>query len=107
MDHFKNFVEDKSIKVGSKKHALTNNDYVIPIIVKNELPYIHLRPYTDQEWLAFHHSALTSETNWEPTCLYSSGSIANEIWHDTQSSTPQSPSDATFNECGCFRNINQ
>ena len=48
VEYFKNFVDDKSIEVGDKKHTLTNDNYTIPITIKNSLPYIALRPCTDE-----------------------------------------------------------
>ena len=39
---------------------------------------------------------LTSDVDWDPTFLDSSGGVGNEIWHEAQQSTPQGPSNGTF-----------
>ena len=78
MDHFKNFVDDNSIKVGGKKHILTNYNYMIPVTIDNILPCMPLSPYTDEEWLTSLHVVLTSDVDWDPTFLDSSGSVDNK-----------------------------
>ena len=50
---------------------------------------------------------LSSDVNLDRTCLDSTGSVDNEIWHEAQSYIPQFPSDTTFNDHGDFRDINQ
>jgi hypothetical protein len=35
----------------------------------NGLPYIHIRPYTDEEWTWLPHVILTSDVDWDPTVL--------------------------------------
>ena len=49
MEWFKNIVDDRSIRVGGTQRIMTNDNYIIPITIKNGLPYIPLRPYTDSE----------------------------------------------------------
>ena len=61
--YFKNFVDDKSIKVGCKKHILTNDNYMIPVAIKNGLSCMPLHPCTDQEWLTLRHVALTPDVD--------------------------------------------
>ena len=49
MEHFKATVDDKSIKVGGKQHIITNDDYVLPLSIKNGLPYLSIKPFTDDQ----------------------------------------------------------
>ena len=49
VEHFKKNVDDKSIKVGGKQQILTNDDHMIPIAIKNGLPFMPFLPYTYQE----------------------------------------------------------
>ena len=86
VDHYKIFVDDKSIKIGGKQHVLNNYNQMIPITIKNDLPCMFLCPHMEQELLTLPCAALTSDVDWGPTCLDSPGSIGNEIWYDTKSS---------------------
>ena len=66
-----------------------------------------LFPCTDQEWLALTYIVIITDAYWDPTCLDSPYDIENEIWYNAQSCIPQCPSDATFNEHGEFKKINE
>ena len=48
VEYFKNFVENKSIKVGDKQDILTNDNHMTPVSIKNGLLYIPLCTCTDQ-----------------------------------------------------------
>jgi hypothetical protein len=61
LDWYKSDVNDKSIKVpGGLQHIQTNDGYAIPINIKDGLPYVRIRPYTDKEWDTLPHVILTS-----------------------------------------------
>ena len=65
-----NDVNDRSIKVhGGLQRILTLDGYVIPINIVAGLPYMSLRPYTDDEWDTLPHVILTSDMDWDPTVL--------------------------------------
>jgi hypothetical protein len=50
LEWYKNDVNDKSIKVPSGLQRIQTNDgYAIPINIKEDLPYVQIRPYTDAE----------------------------------------------------------
>jgi hypothetical protein len=56
LEWYKNDVNDKSIKVpGGLQRIQTNDSYAIPINVKDGLPYVQVRPYTDEEWDTLPH----------------------------------------------------
>jgi hypothetical protein len=66
----KNDVDDRFIKVpGGLQRIQTNAGYVIPINIQNGLPYVKMRPYTDEEWDTLPHVILTSDVNWDPAVL--------------------------------------
>ena len=44
------------------------------------------------------HEVLTSDTDWDPTCLGSPGNFDNKTWCDAQSSMHKDPSNTTFND---------
>ena len=60
---------DKSIYVGGLQHLRTSDDYYIPLIIKNGLPRLKIRPYTDREWNTLPQVILTSPMEWDPTVL--------------------------------------
>ena len=50
LKHFGNDVNDKSVKVeGGTQRILTLDGYILPLDIKNGLPYLRMRPYTDKE----------------------------------------------------------
>jgi hypothetical protein len=57
-----NDVNDCSIKIEGGRQQLTTPDgYVIPINVRHGLPYITMRPFTDEEFKELPHIVWTSE----------------------------------------------
>jgi hypothetical protein len=70
LEWYKNDVNDRSIKVpGGLQRIQTNDGYVIPISIQDGLPYVKMRPYTDEEWDTLPHVILTSDVNWDPAAL--------------------------------------
>ena len=45
LEHFKNSVDDKSLKAGGKQHIWTPESFLIPLNIVNGLPYMRIRPY--------------------------------------------------------------
>ena len=73
--------------------------------IRGTLPYMPLRPYTDNERRTLPHVILTSDIDWGPTCLDCNGQLDNEEWFYAQSSFPDGPASKLFNEYGEYRNI--
>ena len=48
IEAYNNKVDDKSIKLGGKQIIETTDGYSIPLNIKNSLPRMKLRPYTDK-----------------------------------------------------------
>ena len=69
IEWYENDVNDKSIKVGSKQRILTNYGYIFPLSIKDGLPYLKLRPYTDDTWEDLPYIILTSDINWDHSIL--------------------------------------
>ena len=61
MESYKTIVDDRAIKCGGRQLIQTLDGYVIPHSIKNALPRIKLRPYTNKEWIDLPHVMLTSE----------------------------------------------
>ena len=57
------------MKVGGLQCIITNDEYVMPINFTNGLPYIPMRPYTDEEWVKLPHVLLTADKKWDPRVL--------------------------------------
>jgi hypothetical protein len=70
LEWYKNDVNDRSTKVpGGLQRIHTNDGYVIPIIIQDGLPYVKMRPYTDEEWDTLPHVIVTSDATWDPAVL--------------------------------------
>jgi hypothetical protein len=83
-----NDVNDHFIKIDGGRQRLTTPDgYVIPIDVKRGLPYITMRPFTDEKFKELPHVLWTSEDDWDPTSLDSV--ISNDPnWYEVEPSPP-------------------
>ena len=68
LEHHKNHVGNKSIKVGGKQLISTIDGHVHPIDIINGLPYTPMRPFTNEEWKKLPHVVWTSDTLWDPFC---------------------------------------
>ncbi|CAJ1950921.1 unnamed protein product [Cylindrotheca closterium] len=71
MEHFKIVVDDKSTKVGGQQRLTTPDGFVLPLDIRNGLPYLQMRPPTDRELSNpdIPHVVLTSDTDWDPSVL--------------------------------------
>jgi hypothetical protein len=70
LEWYKNDVNDKSMHVpGGLQRIKTLDGYIIPLIVKDGLARLDIRPYTDHEFDTLPHFFLTSEIEWDPTVL--------------------------------------
>jgi hypothetical protein len=103
-------VDDRSIKVGGKQQIKTLDGYIIPLDIKSGLPYVKMRPYTDQEWELLPHVVLTGDGDWNPSVL-DHDLIDDEQWFDAVSDFPDaldgSPFDAegNYTECGYLPDV--
>ena len=60
-------VNEKSVQVpGGLQRIETPDGYVHPIQIKDGLPYVALRPYTDEEWKTLPHVHWTRDSDWDP-----------------------------------------
>jgi hypothetical protein len=96
-----NDVNDRSIKIDGGRQRLTTPDrYVIPIDVKRGLPYITMRPFTDEEFDELPHVLWMSEDDWDPTSLDSVISD-DPNWYEVEPSPPLP--NPMYDEYGEFR----
>jgi hypothetical protein len=94
-------VNDHSIKIDGGRQRLTTPDgYVIPIDIRCGLPYITMRPFTDEEFEELSHVLWTSEDDWDPTSLDSVISD-DPNWYKVEPSPPLP--NPMYDEYGEFR----
>ena len=96
IEHCKNTVDDRSIKVGGGQQITTLDNYKIIMSIRNALPYMSLRPYADKEWKGIPHVIVISDVDWYPTVLECEGQVDNEKWFDAQSSFSDGPTNKHF-----------
>jgi hypothetical protein len=96
-----NDVNDRSIKIDGGGQRLTTADgYIIPIDIRRGLPYITMRPFTDEEFEELPHVLWTSEDDWDPTSLDSVISD-DPNWYEAEPSPPLP--NPMYDEYGEFR----
>ena len=103
LEHYKNDVNDKSLRVpGGLQRITTNDGYVHPLTIKNGLPYVSIRPFTDEEWDTLPHVVWTSDVEWDPSVL--DCTIEDqETWYDALSDIEGGILHSPFDEYGKYR----
>ena len=82
LEHYGWFVHDKSPTKSSRKPFIRSIEgYLIPLSIRDGLPYLQLRPYTDDEWNTLPKIIATNPLPWDPTCL---DYIVDDSWYDEQ-----------------------
>ena len=69
IEHYKNIVNDRSMKVGGSQHVHTHHGYILPLDIINGLPYLKMCPNTDEEFNTLPHVVLTGGNQWDPRVL--------------------------------------
>ena len=103
LEAHKQGVHDKSIKVGGKQRIETLDGYIIPLNIRQGLPYMSIRPYTDAEWDNLPHVILTADIDWNPSIL-DHEQEDNEEWFNAMEDLPNLTPDPLFDEYGDYRN---
>ena len=103
LEWFKNDVNDRSVKIpGGLQRILTLDGYAIPINIEDGLPYISMKPYTDEQWDTLPQVILTSDAEWNPTVL-DHRLDDNDDWFDAISDLQSNPTTNLFDEFGNYR----
>lgn len=103
LEWFKNDVNDRSMKVkGGLQRIETNDGYVHPLNIKNGLPYVSMRPYTDDEWEELPHVVWTSDVEWNPSVLDHEIEDEDE-WYDAITDMQEGIIQSPFDEFGNYR----
>ena len=103
IEDFKNDVNDKSVKVpGGLQRIRTNDGHVFPLNIRDGLPYLRMRPFTDREFDELPHVILTSDRDWDPSVLDHCFDD-DDAWYDAISDLEEDPSANLFDEYGNYR----
>jgi len=101
MEHYKNKVDDRSCKVGGTQCITTNDGYVFPMDIRDGLPYLTLRPFTDEEWETLPHVVMTSDEDWDPSVL-DNKITDDEEWYNAQEKASETTRASPFDIVGDF-----
>ncbi|HEY9709439.1 MAG TPA: hypothetical protein V6D48_14645, partial [Oculatellaceae cyanobacterium] len=102
LEAHKQLVDDKAIKVGGKQRIQTLDGYIIPLNMRQGLPYMTIRPYTDKEWETLPHVILTADVDWDPSIL-DCEQEDNEEWYNAMEDLPKLTPYPLFDEYGDYR----
>ena len=101
IEHFKNHVDDKSHVAGGSQCIKTLDGYGIPLVMKDGLARLKIRPYTDAEFDTLPHVFLTGESSWDPSVM-DCDLIDQDNWHDAIDGLDD-PNLKRFDEFGNYR----
>jgi hypothetical protein len=90
LEHYHNTVEDRSHTIGGNQRIITLDDYIIPLHIRQGLPYMDMRCPTDDELSSLPHVVLTSNIDWDPSVLENEINLATN-WSDSVQDLPQTP----------------
>jgi hypothetical protein len=102
LEHYKNNVNDRSLHLGGLQRVKTLDGYVIPLNIKDGLPRLELRPYTDKEWDQLPHVIMTAETDWDPSVI-DHALDEDEHWFDAVEALEENPTINVFDEYGNYK----
>jgi Reverse transcriptase (RNA-dependent DNA polymerase) len=101
IEHFKNFVDEKSKRIGGTQCIKTLDGYAIPLVIQNGLARLKIRPYTDEEFDKLPHVFLTSESLWDPSVM-DDDPLDKAQWYDAIEGLDD-PNSPRFDEFGNYR----
>ena len=74
-------IDDRSKFAGGKQCIRTIDGYVLPLDFIQGLPYVPMRPFSDEEWDTLPHVVFTADVDWEPSVADKTVSD-KETWFD-------------------------
>ena len=97
-------VDEKSSRVpGGLQRIKTPDGYVHPIRIKDGLPYVSLRPYTNTEWETLPHVIWTRDSDWDPSIFDHEFDEGCDEWYDALMDHAENPHWEIFDEFGNYR----
>ena len=98
LEYYKTRVNDKSKKItGKTPSIITLEGQEIPMETRKGLPYISLRPGTDEEWKILPRVEVTSHHEWDPSVL---DCVVDEEWYKNRPKIPMHPGESIHDEQG-------
>ena len=76
-------VEDRAAHLGGEQHIQTPEGYILPLDIKNGLPYLNIRPFTPNEWETLPHVHMTRDIVWN-SARYDSKPSESDEWFEQQ-----------------------
>ena len=100
LEAYKQDVNDRSLRTpGGLQRILTVDGHEIPLVIRNGLPYLNIRPHTDREFDTLPHVIMTSDSDWDPSILDCDPTDVTKS-PDTRDMTPEWPIHENFNQFG-------
>ena len=98
LEHFGWTVHDKSPRITSHDAYCESPEGVrIPFSFKGGLPFMALRPFTDDEWTTLPHIMASSPHPWDPTCL---DVHVEDSWYSAQPTSSPYILESDYDEFG-------
>ena len=69
MESFGLLIDDKSHVIGGTQCIVTNEGYVVPLHIRNDLPYMSMSQPTDADMASFPHVFFCPDFPWDPSYL--------------------------------------
>ena len=69
LEAFGLYVDDKSRNAGGSQCIVTNEGYIVPLNIRDGLPYLSMSPPSDEDVASLPHVFFTADTTWDPTVL--------------------------------------
>jgi len=96
-------VSDQHQAFGGLQCMVTLDGYVIPIAIRNSLPYISMQPYTNDEWNTLPHVILTSDLDWDPSKYDHDPLVDDEDWVNALQHLVINPHNDKFDQIGDYK----
>ena len=106
LEHFKNIVDDRSIKAGGKQRITTHDGYVFPLDIVNGLPFLKMRIPSDKELNTLPHVILTSDMPFEYSTMDCTISDKPD-WYDNISNWHEGILDSPFDLVGEYKHMDK
>ena len=95
LEYHKNIIEDRYLKAKGLQRITTHDGYVFPLDIINGLPYLKMRPYTDEEFELYPHVIMTSDHPWRYIALDCTLSVKAD-WYQNVSDWSDGMMDSPF-----------
>ena len=106
LEHFKNQVEDRSLKAGGLQRITTLDGYVFPLDIIEGLPYLKMRIPSDEEYATLPHVVLTADVPFRYNSMDCTLSDKSD-WYQNTSDWHEGLSDSPFTLTGEYKHMEQ